>query len=474
MFANFNDNNKDANLCDQIITDDIILNNTTNSIDQTQTNSIDQTQTNPIDQSQTNPIDQSQTNPIDQTQTNIINTINLVNQECQPEKKKRGRKPKNISTQSNTSQSNTSQSNTSQSNTSQINPQINQQINPQIDQQIDTQIDTQIDPQIDQSQQPDQIKKRGRKANTKIINLINQENNNIEIITSLIACLPLKSCDISKIMSESDSNSNSNLNMNLNINLNKQKEERFMKQNIQNAFIEIMDDTFNDSKSRNICGKCIKCSTYEDKLKKLEEEILNLKNGIMDNTTNFNKKIFESKVNFFDKSSQKWNEKTDIACWWCCHNFDHIPIGIPEFINKDTFYLFGCFCSFNCMMSYNLDLNDYKIWDRQANIYQMKNRIDPYNKITIHPAPPRQTLKMFGGPLSIKEYRESFFVLNKEFRCFFPPMISIIGIIEEENRDLSGGIKIKNNKTLDEPKIRRSTELPKRMGNLNKFISHQT
>ena len=74
----------------------------------------------------------------------------------------------------------------------------------------------------------------------------------------------------------------------------------------------------------------------------------------------------------------------------------------------------GCFCSFNCAIAYNLDLNDYKIWDRQSNIYQMKNKIDPLNKITIQPAPPRQTLHMFGGPYSISDFRKSFFILNKE------------------------------------------------------------
>jgi hypothetical protein len=123
------------------------------------------------------------------------------------------------------------------------------------------------------------------------------------------------------------------------------------------------------------------------------------------------------------------------------------------------------------MMAYNLDLNDYKIWDRQANIYQMKNRIDPSNKITIHPAPPRQTLKIFGGPLSIMDFRESFFILNKEFRCFFPPMISIIGIIEEDNRDLSGGIKIKHNKISNEPIIKRKTQLPKQKNTLHLIVT---
>lgn len=27
-------------------------------------------------------------------------------------------------------------------------------------------------------------------------------------------------------------------------------------------------------------------------------------------------------------------KKTDIACWWCCHQFEHIALGISEYIDK--------------------------------------------------------------------------------------------------------------------------------------------
>ena len=203
----------------------------------------------------------------------------------------------------------------------------------------------------------------------------------------------------------------------------------------------------------------------------MEKEIEQLKNGIIENKTNFNKKIYDSKVDFLDKCSNTWTDKTDISCWWCCHKFDHIPLGIPEYINKDKFHLFGCFCSFNCMMAYNLDLNDYKMWDRQSNIYQMKNKIDPNNKVPINPAPPRQILDIFGGPLTISKYRESFFMLNKEFRYFYPPMISIVGTIEEDNRDITGCHRIKLNKNSNNLIIKRNKPLPKHSTNLNTIVN---
>ena len=268
---------------------------------------------------------------------------------------------------------------------------------------------------IDPLEQP-VIKKRGRKiTNNKIINLV--EDTNIDLMTNLIVHLPLKLIDINKIMNTNDIN---NIEYKPITNISK--------------YVDFTEDIFHTNNMHNNIN-CPHCQTHLDRIIKLEAEVSSLKEGIIFNSSNFNKKIYESKINFFNKLMNKYEEQTDIACWWCCHNFNNIPLGIPEYINKNEYNLSGCFCSFNCMMAYNIDINDYKIWDRQSNIYQMKNKIDPENKISIHPAPPRQTLNMFGGPLDINKFRESFFIVSKEFRCFFPPMISIIGIIEEDNKN---------------------------------------
>ena len=56
------------------------------------------------------------------------------------------------------------------------------------------------------------------------------------------------------------------------------------------------------------------------------------------------------------------DRKTDICCWWCCHKCD-VPLSLPEKLYDDTFHVFGCFCSFNCAAAYNVNLNDYKIWE---------------------------------------------------------------------------------------------------------------
>jgi hypothetical protein len=292
------------------------------------------------------------------------------------------------------------------------------------------------------------IKKRGRKTtNNKIINLI--ADSNIDIVTNLIVHLPLKLGDINKIVNISDV----------------QNVEQ--KQSTISKYVDFTEDILHMTNVSCEHTNCKNCISHLNKISKLEEEITYLKDGIILNSSNLNKKIHESKVNFLNKLFNSWEDKTNIACWWCCHSFNNIPLGIPEFINKNEFNLSGCFCSFNCMMAYNIDLNDYKIWDRQSNIYQMKNRIDPENKISIHPAPPRQTLKMFGGPLDINKFRESFFIVNKEFRYFFPPMISIICTIEEDNKNSTEKV---NNRQTNHNILRRNKPLANRTNKLVDII----
>ena len=316
------------------------------------------------------------------------------------------------------------------------------------------------------------IKRRGRKSNTKIINIT--EKSNTEVITNLIAHLPLKMSDILKITNQNESSDLAQKENMLGDKIQTQQTQHIQqtqqpKQQIS-KFIDLNYDVFdgNIKYKSSTCTTCTNCKTYENKISELNEEINKLKDGLLECSISFNKKIYESEVKFCNKNGNEWPEKTDIACWWCCHQFDHIPLGIPEYINKKTFYLSGCYCSFNCMMAYNIDQNDYKLYDRQSNIYQLKNQIDPQGQMTIHPAGPRQTLKLFGGPFTIIEYRHNFFILNRECRYFMPPMVSIIGIIEEDSRDITGKIKMLKN---DTQMLRRKKPLPRHANNLNALVS---
>jgi hypothetical protein len=139
-------------------------------------------------------------------------------------------------------------------------------------------------------------------------------------------------------------------------------------------------------------------------------------------------------------NEKKWPETTNIYCWWCCHPFQDMPCALPENYNKDKFYVFGCFCSFNCTAAYNFSKNDENMWERYTLLNLMYKKLFHSNFVKISCAPVRESLKIFGGYLSIEEFRENCLKNDKTLLLIKPPLISIIPKIEEN-------MSYKNNKT---------------------------
>ena len=131
--------------------------------------------------------------------------------------------------------------------------------------------------------------------------------------------------------------------------------------------------------------------------------------------------------------SDKWLYNTDVCCWWCCHTFDTVPIGNPDryYTNVEKFRVKGVFCSFSCLMAYRND---------SCKKYSSTNYLVKfmYSKLTgtflldsnLTPAPPRSCLKMFGGDLTIEEFRNSFRE-NKIYKMIEYPMCVSKDYIEE-------------------------------------------
>lgn len=105
-------------------------------------------------------------------------------------------------------------------------------------------------------------------------------------------------------------------------------------------------------------------------------------------------------------------EYTDVACWWCCYQFDTYPICAPTSFDhkKKCFKVIGCFCSFNCSKAYLEDLHNKKQYDFSLNSFLYKQLTGSLKHIKR--APPRTVLKFFGGPLDISEFRNSFDTLD--------------------------------------------------------------
>jgi hypothetical protein len=96
--------------------------------------------------------------------------------------------------------------------------------------------------------------------------------------------------------------------------------------------------------------------------------------------------------------------KTDLHCWWCCHQFNNPIIYCPVsyHLKKDIFKVKGVFCSYSC--SYAYSLKDASIKDKSL-IKFMYKTITSKRFDGIKPAPPKEVLKIFGGSKTIEEFR---------------------------------------------------------------------
>ena len=106
----------------------------------------------------------------------------------------------------------------------------------------------------------------------------------------------------------------------------------------------------------------------------------------------------------------EWPDKTDICCWWCCHKFDNTSCTLPTKYDslRKRFTFVGVFCSWNCTKAYNFDKCDCLVGQRSGLITLLVQQMYGITRaINIKAAPPRQALKMFGGYLSINEFRNN-------------------------------------------------------------------
>lgn len=136
------------------------------------------------------------------------------------------------------------------------------------------------------------------------------------------------------------------------------------------------------------------------------------------------------------------------CCYWCCHIFNNLGIGLPIKYVNNIFYTFGHFCSMECMCAYNFYSNEvnYNKWEIYGLINLLNKKLG--NK-QLKIAPPRQSLIMFGGTKSIEEYRASFNIKNIILHTY--PMVNITNNIEEINDILN--MKYMDNILLNKKKL---------------------
>ena len=99
-------------------------------------------------------------------------------------------------------------------------------------------------------------------------------------------------------------------------------------------------------------------------------------------------------------------------CWWCCHPFECTPLSMPykHDERRNKFYTSGNFCSWSCMKTYAIDKYGCNRGGLICgNIVMMRRKL--FDKIgSIKKAPHRQRLQVFGGDMTIEQFRENAMV----------------------------------------------------------------
>ena len=253
------------------------------------------------------------------------------------------------------------------------------------------------------------LKKRGRKPKGgKIIQQVVSTDNNSQVKPNVI--LHLK-CSIKDLYTNSlTENDIQSYNFS---NLNQLSYDVISENNLFNNKVEqliISNENSNDEVEYNNDNKQNKDSDIRDIWKKLK---------ILEHNLHTN--------NISDKKS---------ACFWCTCDFDNPPVYIPKHNIKETYHVYGCFCSPECATAYLMEehIDSSSKFERYHLMNHIYTKIYNYTK-NIKPAPnPFYMLDKYYGNLSIQEYR-SLLRNERLFLVVDKPLTRILPELHEDNDD---------------------------------------
>lgn len=347
----------------------------------------------------------------------IQNNENEGNTVVEPIKLKRGRKPKNLTIPENVVKSeikNETKSNLNEENNNNVIISIDEECKEDIYNNLDSNNQN----NLIEEQKPG-IKKRGRKPKGgKIIQQLTQINNNKETKPNII--LHLK-CSLKDLV-------NNNL-------LGNPLESFIFKSNNNDLSYDIVDKNNKSIIENNLNSSSCYTKTIVNNDEEEEDETYYNDNYNQNKDNDI--RIIWNKLkqlqhnlhvnNISDKKS---------ACFWCTYDFDNPPIYIPKHFIKESYHVYGCFCSPECATAYLMEENidSSSKFERYFLINHIYSKIYDYKK-SIKPAPsPQYMLEKFYGNLTIQEYR----ALLRNERLFLivdKPLTRILPELHEDNDD---------------------------------------
>ena len=177
--------------------------------------------------------------------------------------------------------------------------------------------------------------------------------------------------------------------------------------------------------------------TLDNDSKYYEDDIMSTHNEDTNSNKEYETKEIWKKLKQLEHNLHVNNisdKKSD--CFWCTYEFDNPPVYIPKHFIKETYHVYGCFCSPECatafLMEENIDSSTK--FERYYLINHIYAKIYNFNK-NIKPAPnPYYMLDKYYGNLSIQEYR-SLLRNERLFLIVDKPLTRVLPELHEDNDD---------------------------------------
>ena len=148
--------------------------------------------------------------------------------------------------------------------------------------------------------------------------------------------------------------------------------------------------------------------------------------------------------------------ETDAACMWCCHRFSGTPVIMPISEDDGVWKVYGNYCSPECCLAdiLHMRIDTHIRWERTALLHRLYS-----NDIggRIYPAPNKSVLKLFGGPLTIEQFRATVRARKVRVDLHLPPMISVNATLDTKPIDFYD-TTYKNTSAIQEERVARAEE----------------
>ena len=284
-------------------------------------------------------------------------------------------------------------------------------------------------------------KKRGRKKKEKVIEEIKEKKKR-----GRKAAVKYFSSSIRKQLPNLTTIVDDTSNYILHLDINNEEEARNDFQNLEMLEKNMYTNIDQDSQSQlvdldlQVFEKDVK-NLYTNIIEKRNEEDNKLKDKLINQTFEFETPTVTKeparehlqKLKYvrmlYDIDENDWPTNTEIKCWWCVHSFENVPIGLPLDFIKNKYRCRGIFCSFECMLAYAQTQKNIKMYLINQ-LYITLTGQDINDKGKLIAAPDKYLLDIFGGPLTIDEFRKAN-ETNKIYKILHYPMFISRDYIEE-------------------------------------------